>query len=160
EVRAQKVVNAAGVWAPFIGEMVDIDIPIVPRKGHILVASREKPVMFRNMMEFGYLMNKFGRERIADERTSTHGVATGMERDESTYFVLGSIRQFVGYDSSIDIQVVQTIDKRAVRFFPKMDDFKIIRSYTGLRPFTKDHLPIVSAVEEVPGFYIAAGHEG
>lgn len=160
EVRAQKVVNAAGVWAPFIGEMVDIDIPIVPRKGHILVASREKPVMFRNMMEFGYLMNKFGRERIADERTATHGVATVMEPTESQNFLLGSSRQFVGYDSSIDIQVVQTIAKRALRFFPKMDDFKIIRSYTGFRPFTEDHLPIVSAVEEVPGFYIAAGHEG
>jgi len=160
EVRADKVVNAAGVWAPFIGQMVDIDIPITPRKGHILVASREKPVMFRNMMEFGYLMNKFGRERIADERTAAHGVATVMEPTESQNFLLGSSRQFVGYDSSIDINVVQTIAKRALRFFPKMDDFKIIRSYTGFRPFTEDHLPIVSAVEEVPGFYIAAGHEG
>ena len=28
------------------------------------------------------------------------------------------------------------------------------------RPFTEDHLPIVSEVDEVPGFFIAAGHEG
>ena len=39
-IRAKKVVNAAGVWAPFIGKMLDIEIPIIPRKGHILVASR------------------------------------------------------------------------------------------------------------------------
>ncbi len=160
EVRAEKVVNAAGVWAPFIGKMLDVDIPIIPRKGHIIVGAREKPVMFRNMMEFGYLMNKFGRERIADEITAKHGVATVMEPTESQNFLLGSSRQYVGYDSSIDIQVVNTIARRALRFFPKMDDFKIIRSYTGFRPFTEDHLPIVSAVEEVPGFYIAAGHEG
>jgi len=160
EVRAEKVVNAAGVWAPFIGKMLDLEIPIIPRKGHIIVGSREKPVMFRNMMEFGYLMNKFGRERIADERTATHGVATVMEPTESQNFLLGSSRQYVGYDSSIDIQVVQTIARRALRFFPKMNDFKIIRSYTGFRPYTEDHLPIVSAVEEIPGFYIAAGHEG
>lgn len=160
EVRAEKVVNAAGVWAPFIGKMLDLEIPIIPRKGHIIVGSREKPVMFRNMMEFGYLMNKFGRERIADEITAKHGVATVMEPTESQNFLLGSSRQYVGYDSSIDIQVVQTLARRALRFFPKMEDFKIIRAYTGFRPFTEDHLPIVSAVEEIPGFYIAAGHEG
>src|SRR5690625_5332719 len=45
---AKKVINAAGVWAPFIGEMVDIDIPITPRKGHILVGARQKPIMMRS----------------------------------------------------------------------------------------------------------------
>lgn len=159
-VHAEKVINAAGVWAPFIGEMLGLDIPIVPRKGHILVGSRQQPVMMRNVMEFGYLMNKFGRERIADERTARHGAALVLEPTESQNFLLGSSREFVGYDTSIDYQVVETIARRGLRFFPKMDDFKMIRAYTGFRPFTEDHLPIVSAVEEVPGFYIAAGHEG
>ena len=157
---AKKVVNAAGVWAPFIGEMVGIDIPIKPRKGHILVGSRNEPVMMRNVMEFGYLMNKFGRERKVDARTAEHGVALVLEPTESQNFLVGSSRQFVGYDYNIDINVVHTVANRALRFFPKMKDFNLIRAYTGLRPFTEDHLPIVSAVEEVPGFYIAAGHEG
>lgn len=160
KVVAKKVVNAAGVWAPFIGKMLDIDIPIIPRKGHILVGSRQEPVMMRNVMEFGYLMNKFGRERIADERTTEHGVALVLEPTESQNFLIGSSRQFVGYDESIDIRVVQTMAKRTLRFFPKMNDFNIIRVYTGFRPYTEDHLPIVSEVEEVPGFFIAAGHEG
>src|SRR5699024_3564711 len=159
-VRADKVINAAGVWAPFIGKMLGLAIPIVPRKGHILVGSRQQPVMMRNVMEFGYLMNKFGRERIADERTARHGAALVLEPTESQNFLLGSSREFVGYDTSIDYQVVETIARRGLRFFPKMDDFKMIRAYTGFRPFTEDHLPIVSAVEEIPGFYIAAGHEG
>jgi sarcosine oxidase subunit beta len=160
QVRAEKVVNAAGVWAPFIGKMLDIDVPITPRKGHVLVGSRQEPVMMRNVMEFGYLMNKFERERIADERTAKHGVALVLEPTESQNFLLGSSRQFVGYDSSVDIRVVETMARRALRFYPKMNDFKIIRAYTGFRPFTADHLPVVSAVDEVPGFYIAAGHEG
>lgn len=160
DVHAKKVVNAAGVWAPFIGEMVDLDIPIIPRKGHILVGSRQEPVMMRNVMEFGYLMNKFGQERIADERTTKHGVALVLEPTESQNFLLGSSRQFVGYNLTIDIRVLETMARRALRFFPKMKDFKMIRAYTGFRPFTEDHLPIISAVEEVPGFYIAAGHEG
>lgn len=157
---AKKVINAAGVWAPIIGEMLGLKIPIVPRKGHIMVGARQQPVMMRNVMEFGYLMNKFGQERMADPQTLAHGVALVLEPMESQNFLIGSSRQFVGYDYRVDFQVVQTMAKRALRFFPKMSDFNIIRTYTGLRPWTKDHFPIVSAVEEIPGFYIAAGHEG
>lgn len=160
EFTAKQVINAAGVWAPFIGKMLGIDIPIVPRKGHIIVGARQEPVMMRNVMEFGYLMNKFGGERIVDPLTEKYGVALVFEPTESQNFLIGSSRQFVGYDGSIDFRVVQAIAKRALRFFPKMEDFKIIRSYTGMRPWTPDHLPIVSAVDEVPGFFIAAGHEG
>src|SRR5699024_1200829 len=157
---AKKVVNAAGVWAPFIGQMLDLNIAITSRKGHIIVGARQEPVMMRNVMEFGYLINKFGRERIADPLTTKYGVALVLEPTESQNFLLGSSRQFVGYDAQVDINVVQTIAKRGLRFFPKMKDFKMIRAYTGFRPYTEDHLPIVSAVEEIPGFYIAAGHEG
>ncbi|HLQ84080.1 MAG TPA: FAD-dependent oxidoreductase [Pseudogracilibacillus sp.] len=160
KVVAKRIVNAAGVWAPFIGDMLDINIPIIPRKGHILVGSRQEPVMMRNVMEFGYLMNKFGRERIADEEVAKYGVALVLEPTDSQNFLIGSSRQFVDFDESIDINVVKTIAKRAIRFFPKMHDFNMIRAYTGFRPFTEDHLPIVSEVDEYPGYFIAAGHEG
>ena len=159
-VVAKRVVNAAGVWAPFIGEMLGINIPIIPRKGHILVGSRQQPVMMRNVMEFGYLMNKFGRDRIADEDVAKYGVALVLEPTDSQNFLIGSSRQFVGYDETVDINVVKTVAKRAIRFFPKMEDFNMIRAYTGFRPFTEDHLPIVSEVDNMPGYFIAAGHEG
>jgi len=157
---APKVVNAAGVWAPFIGKMLGVDIPIKPRKGHIIVGARQQPVVMRNVMEFGYLMNKFQRKRIADPETLEHGVALVLEPTESQNFLLGSSRQFVGYDDKVDINVIRTMARRTQRFFPTMKNFNIIRTYTGFRPWTADHLPIVSRVERVPGFYIAAGHEG
>src|SRR5699024_10990522 len=133
----KKVVNAAGVWAPFIGELLNIEIPIVPRKGHIMVGDRQEPDMMRNVMEYGYLMNKIERERIADEQTLEHGVALVLEPTESQNFLLGSSREFVGYDDRVDINVVETMAKRALRFFPKMDDFNMIRTYTGFRPWTE-----------------------
>ena len=116
--------------------------------------------MMRNVMEFGYLMNKFGRDRIVDPVTEKHGVALVLEPTESQNFLLGSSREFVGYDGRIDINVVHTMAKRALRFYPEMDDFTMIRTYTGFRPWTADHLPIVSEVDSIPGFFIAAGHEG
>ena len=55
---------------------------------------------------------------------------------------------------------MKAISERALRFFPGLEHVKCIRSYAGVRPFVKDHLPIVSDVDSVPGYYIAAGHEG
>lgn len=157
---ANKVVNACGVWAPFIGEMLDVDIPIKPRKGQIIVASREQPVGLRKVMEFGYLISKFGGERVVDPVTDKYGVALVFEPTESQNFLIGSSREFNGFDLKVNQEVTKYIAKRAVRFYPKMADMMAIRTYAGLRPWTEDHLPIVSHVKEVPGFYIAAGHEG
>lgn len=157
---ANQVINAAGVWAPVIGEMVNIKIPILPRKGQILVASRQQPVGLRKIQEFGYLLSKFGGERKVDETTKKYGVALVFEPTESQNFLIGSSRQFVGYDTKVNWDVVRCMARRAVRFFPKIADMTVIRTYAGLRPWTEDHLPIVSPVDEVPNFYIAAGHEG
>ncbi|MGY0692203.1 NAD(P)/FAD-dependent oxidoreductase [Virgibacillus sp. FSP13] len=157
---ANKVVNACGVWAPYIGEMLDVDIPIKPRKGQLIVASRQQPVGLRKVMEFGYLISKFGGERVVDPVTEKYGVALVFEPTESQNFLIGSSREFNGFDINVNHEVTKYIAKRAVRFYPKMADMTVIRTYAGLRPWTEDHLPIISHVDEVPGFYVAAGHEG
>ncbi|PEY62275.1 glycine oxidase [Bacillus cereus] len=157
---AQQVVNAAGVWAPKIGQMLNINIPIEPRKGHIIVASRQQHVGCRKVMEFGYLISKFGGKRKVDALTEKYGVALVFEPTESQNFLIGSSREFVGFHTRINNEVVKCIANRAIRFYPKMADMMVIRSYAGLRPWTEDHLPIISRVEHIPNYFIAAGHEG
>ena len=157
---ANKVVNAGGVWAPRIGSMLGVDVPIHPRKGQLIVASRQEMVGLRKVMEFGYLISKFGGERVVDEMTEKYGVALVFEPTESQNFLIGSSRQFAGFNTKVNHEVTRYIAKRAVRFYPKIADMTVIRTYAGLRPWTEDHLPIISEVEGTPGFYIAAGHEG
>ncbi len=157
---ANKVVNAAGVWAPFIGKMLGVHVPITPRKGQLIVASRQQPVGLRKVMEFGYLMSKFGGERVVDPMIEKYGVALVFEPTESQNFLIGSSREFTGFDTKVNHEVTKYIAKRAVRFYPKIADMTVIRTYSGLRPWTEDHLPIISRVDHIPGFYIAAGHEG
>lgn len=157
---AQQVVNAAGVWAPKIGQMLNINIPIEPRKGHIIVASRQQHVGCRKVMEFGYLISKFGGKRKVDALTEKYGVALVFEPTESQNFLIGSSREFVGFHTRINNEVIKCIANRAIRFYPKMADMMVIRSYSGLRPWTEDHLPIISRVEHIPNYFIAAGHEG
>ncbi|MEW4235766.1 FAD-dependent oxidoreductase [Bacillus thuringiensis] len=157
---AKQVVNAAGVWAPKIGQMLNINIPIEPRKGHIIVASRQQHVGCRKVMEFGYLISKFGGKRKVDALTEKYGVALVFEPTESQNFLIGSSREFVGFHTRINNEVIKCIANRAIRFYPKMADMMVIRSYGGLRPWTEDHLPIISRVEHIPNYFIAAGHEG
>jgi len=162
EIITPQVVNAAGIWAPFIGKMVGLDIPIRPRQGQMLVSERTFPVGPRKVMEFGYMMAKFEGESYTRKVTpemEKFGVALVFEPTEAQNFLIGSSRRFVGEDTSCDVEVLRAMAQRAIRFFPVIKDINIIRSYAGLRPYTPDHLPIVSETE-VPGFYVAAGHEG
>jgi sarcosine oxidase subunit beta len=159
----KNVVNCAGVWAPYIGKMVSIDIPILPRQGQLLVAEKTFPVGKRKIMEFGYMMAKFGDEnykRNIRPELEELGIAFVFEPTLSDNFLIGSSRAFVGFDTDVSIEVMQGLAERAIRFFPVMKDIHVIRAYAGLRPYVADHLPIISKVDEVPGFYIAAGHEG
>jgi sarcosine oxidase subunit beta len=161
-IKAPVVVNAAGVWAPQIGRMVGLDIPIKPRQGQLLVAERTTTVARRKVMEFGYMMAKFGTDSYSRKVTpemEKYGVALVFEPTGAQNFLIGSSRRFVGTDISSDLNVMRAIAERATRFFPIIKNIRIIRSYAGLRPYTPDHFPIISATD-IAGFYVAAGHEG
>lgn len=161
-ISTPRVINAAGVWSAEIGKQVGLDIPIRPRQGQILVTERTFPVAHRSVIEFGYLMAKFGKSgyirRITPEMEK-YGVALVFEPTGAGNFLIGSSRQFTDMDTSVHLPVLKTLAQRAIRFFPVMEHIHIIRSYAGLRPFTPDHFPIISKTR-IPGFYVAAGHEG
>jgi len=162
EILASRVVLACGVWTPQIARTVGVTVPIKPRKGHILVAERTPTRARRKLQEFGYLMAKFGGKgkRDVEPDMDTYGVAMVYEPTGHGNFLIGSSREFVGFDTRSDLHVLRLLAKRALRFFPTIKNINVIRSYAGLRPWTPDHFPIVSPVPSVPGLYIAAGHEG
>jgi sarcosine oxidase subunit beta len=162
DVISKNVVNCGGIWAPEIGKMVGLDIPIQARQGQILVSEKTPMVARRKVYEFGYLMAKFqggGYKRPVPEHVERNGVAFVFEPTRAGNFLVGSSRRFVGMNDACEIEVMRAIAERAVRFFPAIRDAKVVRAYAGLRPYTPDHMPIVSETG-LPGFYIAAGHEG
>jgi sarcosine oxidase subunit beta len=159
---APKVIICAGVWTPALAGTVGVNVPITPRKGQILVAERTKTIGRRKLMEFGYLMAKFGgaAKRKVEPDMEKYGIALVFEPTPHGNFLIGSSRQFVGFDTVCSSRVNTLLARRAIRFYPAIRDVKVIRSYAGLRPYTDDHLPVVSEAPEVPGLYVAAGHEG
>lgn len=162
EISGSYVVLAAGVWTPAIANTVGVAVPIEPRKGHILVAEWTPRRVRRKVQEFGYLMAKFGSKegRNVEPDMERYGIAMVFEPTGHGNFLIGSSREFVGFDTQSNMRVLELMAKRAVRFFPAIKNVNVIRSYVGLRPYTLDHLAIVSPVPAVPGLYVAAGHEG
>lgn len=160
-LKTNKIVNCAGVWAPKLGEMVGLNIPILPRKGVILISAASFPFCHQKVQEFGYMVSKFDDIKCErDPELEKYNVAFTIEPSAGNNVLIGSSRNFHGYDVNAELELIQTIAKRAVRFYPILSELNCVRSYAGVRPFMEDHLPLITQVDEVPGYYIAAGHEG
>jgi len=152
-IHTSAVVNAAGAWSKQIGEMAGVNVPVLPRQGQIVVTEPVADVVHRKMMEAAYTQTVESDERGLQ-------IATVVEHTASGNILLGSSRQFVGFDRSVNLAAVQRIVTRAIRFFPCLQGIHAIRTYAGLRPFPPDHIPIIGEADGVKGFYVATGHEG
>lgn len=153
EISTPIVICAAGVWSNGIAQMVGLELPIKPRKGHILVTARTPGFIHHPLLEGAYVSTV---QSAADDLQ----VALVAEMTGTGTMLLGSSRQFAGDDRSVSIDVIQAIARRAGRFLPGLENIKVIRSYAGLRPWSPDHLPLIGPVQNIPGFYLATGHEG
>jgi glycine/D-amino acid oxidase-like deaminating enzyme len=153
DLPTRTVILSAGVWSNEIARSAGVDLPVRPRKGHILVTARVPGLISHPLLEGSY---------AASVQSAAEGVQVALvaEMTSAGTLLLGSSREFAGYDRTVSPAVVQAIAARAVRFLPGLAQANIIRSYTGLRPWSPDHLPLVGPVEAVPGLFLATGHEG
>lgn len=150
------VVNAAGVFAAEIGRMAGLDIPITPRRGQLLVTGSMPPLLDRCLISAGYIAAKF------NPAVAQHGGGGGVSIEQTGHgnFLLGSTREFAGFDRRTEMSAFRGIIERATAIIPRLREGSIIRSFAGLRPYTPDGLPIMGFVNSVPGLVMAAGHEG
>ncbi len=152
-IETAAVVVAAGVWTREIAATAGLDVPVLPRKGHIVVTERGPLTVRRKLMEAGY------NSTVASGDAGLQ-IAMVAESTHSGNLLLGSSRELVGIDRTVNPIAVKGIMDRAVRFFPALAGVQFIRTYAGLRPFSPDHLPMIGPVAGTEGFYVATGHEG
>jgi sarcosine oxidase subunit beta len=149
------VVNAAGAMAAEVGRMVELEVPITPRRGQILVTAAVPPMLRHCLISAQYVAAKFKPELAA-----TGGMGFSLEQAESGNILIGSTREFVGFDHRTTFDGIRMIASRIASVIPALVQVPVIRTFGGLRPYTPDGLPILGKVAGLEGFIMAAGHEG
>ena len=142
------VINATGAQAPELTP----GIPIVPRKGHLVITDRYPGFCRHQLVELGYLASA--------HTMTTESVAFNVQPRATGQLLIGSSRELVGWDATINRAIVRRMLNRARDFMPSLALTSVIRTWTGFRPATPDKLPLIGAWEELRGLWIAAGHEG
>ena len=151
--RAQNVINAAGTWAGEIARRAGSDLPIMPRRGFILVTAPLPQYVFHKVYDSDYVDNVASSD--ADLQTSTV-----IEGTKSGTILIGASRERVGYDKSMSVPVIKKLARQATSLFPVLRDAQLLRVYNGFRPYSPDHLPVIGADSRIKNLYHCAGHEG
>ena len=157
---ADVIVNACGAWAGRVAQLAGLDLPIKPRKGQLAVTEPVGPFMTATLQCARYNVVKFRPEAITDETVLRLGSSLSIEQQENGGMIIGGTREFVGFEEQNTFEAIEGMMKRAARFFPALKDVSVIRFFSGFRPFTPDGMPLLGPVKTLPGFYMAAGHEG
>lgn len=161
DIHTSTVLLAAGVWSPEIARTVGVDLPITPRKGHILVTEKRRPLARTSLLSPSYIRHKHQATTVASRpTTSEDNVSFSLDQTLSGTLLIGSSREFLGFDDATSPEIIRKIARTAVRLFPPLADLHVIRSFAGLRPSTPDGRPILGQASSCQGLFIAAGHEG
>lgn len=148
ELRADEVIIATGNAA---AQLLP-GAPLRPRKGHLLITTRAAPRIRHALIELGYIQSALGE--------ASESVAFNAQPRPTGQILLGSSRQFDVDDAHVEPQLIDALCERARRFLPWFDELTALRCWTGFRPTTPDHRPLIGRWPGPARHWIAAGHEG
>lgn len=153
DLPAGAVVNAAGTWGGEVAALAGVEVPVLPRRGFILV-TEPLPRIVRHKV--------YAAEYVSDVASSDAALQTSpvVEGTESGTILIGASRERVGYDRTLSVEVLRALAAQAVALFPVLAGVQVIRTYRGFRPYCPDHLPVIGPDPRAPGLYHACGHEG
>lgn len=153
ELAAPVVVNAAGTWGGDLAALAGVNLPVLPRRGFVLV-TEPLPRLVRHKV--------YAAEYVADVSSGSAALQTSpvVEGTPSGPVLIGASRERVGFDRTLSVPVVSRLAARAAALFPVLADVRVLRAYHGFRPYLPDHLPAIGPDPRVPGLFHACGHEG
>ncbi|GAB4527893.1 MAG: FAD-binding oxidoreductase [Anaerolineae bacterium] len=142
-IETTTVVNACGAWAPQIGRMAGVDIPIQPIRRQIVVTTpiAEMPPDFPFVIFF---------HESLYFHPEGEGILTGKSNPDET----------PGYKLEVDPEWEMVHMDEAIYRLPALGKAGLLSHWAGLYEVTPDAHPILGRVPTLEGFYVMAGFSG
>ncbi|MBW2540821.1 MAG: FAD-dependent oxidoreductase [Deltaproteobacteria bacterium] len=153
-ITAEHIVNAAGLWARRVGNMVGVDHPLVPMPHHYLITEAIPEVAAID----GLMAAVTDLEGFTYLQREGDGVLLGLyEQNPRHWAVEGAPWDFgmTLFPEEID----RIMPELSIGFerFPVLQDVGIKRWVNGAFTFTPDGNPLVGPVEGIPNYWAACG---
>ncbi len=150
-IKAEIVVNAAGIWAPEIGKMVEVSIPIIPMEHQYLIT---KPIEGVNKgiptMRDPDLLVYF-REEVGGL------IMGGYEHNPIPWALDGIPQDFTKTLLKSNYEHFDPLSSLAMKRVPCIGEAEIVTLLNGPEAFTSDGDFIMGEAAEVKNFFVAAG---
>jgi glycine/D-amino acid oxidase-like deaminating enzyme len=150
---ARWVINAAGTWGGEIAALAGAPVPVLPRRGFILVTEPLPAVVRHKVYSADYVANVASDDAGLETSVVVEGTRAGT-------VLIGASRERVGFDRRMSLPVLRRLAAQAVELFPFLAEVNLLRSYLGFRPYCPDHLPVIGPDPRAPWLVHACGHEG
>ncbi len=142
-IATRLVVNAAGPWAPLVGRMAGLDLPVDPRRRHIFVT------------------DAFDAIRHPLPLVTDCGSGFYCRSEQGAVLMsAGDIGGTTEYEANVDWSVLETAVERAVRRIPVLEHAQVRHAWAGLRPLTPDGRAILDWAPGLDGMFLAVGFCG
>ena len=136
-VNTGNVVIAGGAWTSFIKTgAATPQIRIEPVRGQIICFDAQ-PALARHVIYSprGYLVPRRNGRLLA-----------------------GSTTEAAGFAREVTAHGLESIREHAREIAPRIEEFKVVDSWAGLRPRAPDELPVIGKTSETEGLFFATGH--
>ncbi|MGP4044609.1 NAD(P)/FAD-dependent oxidoreductase [Streptomyces sp. 2A115] len=153
DIHTPAVVNAAGTWGGELAALAGTSLPVLPRRGFVLVTEPLPRMVRRKVYAADYVADVASDSAALQTSPVVEGTAAGP-------VLIGASRERVGFDRSFSLPVARALAAGATGLFPFLETVKAMRGYLGFRPYMPDHLPAIGPDARVPGLFHACGHEG
>ncbi|MEV4933992.1 GcvT family protein [Sphingobium sp. LMA1-1-1.1] len=155
EIEAEHVVNAAGLWAREMGNMVGARLPLVPMEHHYLV-TEDIPEVLAQEKELPLILDLDAEIYMRQERG---GMLVGVyEKDAQPWAVSGTPWDY-GETELLPPDLERLTEEliRGYQRFPAVAEAGIRRIINGPFTFTPDGNPLVGPVPGIPNYWSACG---
>lgn len=136
KIEADQFVIATGAWSQHWSQQLDLDIPVHPVQGQMVLF--KTPAQWLPTMCMNNVMYLIPRQ--------------------DGHIVCGSSMAHCGFNTLPDSKTKQNIIDACLEMVPELAQFPIVKQWAGLRPSSPTGIPYIGQVPEVDNLWINAGH--